>query len=149
MRVITPFVGGGFGGKSASSQGIEAAKLAKLTGKPVQVAWSREEESFYDSITMGLGYALCEEIHFKGGKILDRNFDTYELPRFSRLPKIESVLIKAEDISPQGGGEPAIICMGAVIANAIHDATGARLRQLPMIPERVKQALAARAIHAG
>ena len=97
-------------------------------------------------ITMGLGYALSEEIHFKGGEILDTNFDTYELPRFSWLPKIESVLLEAEDISPQGGGEPAIICMGAVIANAIYDATGARLFQLPMTPERVKQALAARAL---
>lgn len=333
VRVITPFVGGGFGGKSASAQGIEAAKLAKLTGKPVQVMWSREEEFFYDTfrpaavvkiksgmtksgkmtlwdyavyfagsrgaqhfydiphhstvalgewmggesgahpfavgpwrapanntntfarethidsmaskasidplefrlknlkdermrrvlkaaaekagwtpakapsrrglgiacgidsgtyvaltaevevdekngnvrvervvcaqdmglvvnpegaimqiegcITMGLGYALSEEIHFKGGEILDKNFDTYELPRFSWLPKIEPVLIEADDNSPQGGGEPAIICMGAVIANAIYDATGARLFQLPMTPERVKQALAARTTHAG
>ena len=94
---------------------------------------------------MGLGYALSEEIHFKGGEILDTNFDTYQLPRFSWLPKIESVLIKADDISPQGGGEPPIICMGAVIANAIYDATGARLLQLPMTPERVKQAIDARA----
>ena len=329
VRVITPFVGGGFGGKSQSSQGIEAARLAKLIGKPVQVTWSRAEEFFYDTfrpaavvkiksgitesgkitlwnyevyfagsrgsqhfydiphhstialgewrgggpgvhpfgtgpwrapanntntfareshidimasragvdtvefrlknlkdermrrvlqaaaeksgwspakapsgrgigvacgidsgtyvahiaevevdertgsvqvkrvvcaqdmgivvnpegailqiegcITMGLGYALTEEIRFKGGKILDSNFDTYELPRFSWLPKIETVLIKADDISPQGGGEPAIICMGGVIANAIYDATGARLLQLPMTPERVKQALASRA----
>ena len=334
VRVVTPFVGGGFGGKSASAQGIEAAKLAKITGKPVQVAWSRQEEFFYDTfrpaavvkiksgmtkagkltlwdyavhfagsrgsqhfydiphhstvalgewggggepgahpfavgpwrapanntntfareshidamaskasmdpvefrrknlkdermrrvlnavieksglvpakapsgrgigiacgidsgtyvaltaevevdqkdgnvrvkrivcaqdmgvvvnpegavmqiegcITMGLGYALSEEIHFKGGEILDKNFDTYQLPRFSWVPKIESVLIKADDISPQGGGEPAIICMGAVIANAIYDATGARLYQLPMTPERVKQAIAAHAARAG
>ncbi|MGZ6989057.1 MAG: molybdopterin cofactor-binding domain-containing protein, partial [Thermoanaerobaculia bacterium] len=49
VRVITPFVGGGFGGKSAGLQGIEAAKLAKLTGKPVQVCWSRAEEFFLDS----------------------------------------------------------------------------------------------------
>jgi isoquinoline 1-oxidoreductase len=333
VRVITPFVGGGFGGKSASAQAIEAAKLAKLTGKPVQVVWSRKEEFFYDTfrpaavvkiksgmtetgkmtlwdytvyfagsrgsqhfydiphhstvalgewmgggsdahpfavgpwrapanntntfaresqidsmasnasidplefrlknlkdermrrvlktaaekagwapakspsgrgfglacgidsgtyvalvaevevdektgnvqvkrvvcaqdmgivvnpegavmqiegcITMGLGYALSEEIHFKGGEIFDMNFDTYKLPRFSWVPQIESVLIKADDISPQGGGEPAIICMGAVIANAIYDATGARLFQLPMIPERVKQAIAAREKNTG
>jgi isoquinoline 1-oxidoreductase len=92
-------------------------------------------------ITMGLGYALTEEIHFKGGQILDRNFDTYEIPRFSWLPKIETVLIDAKDSPPQGGGEPAIICMGGVIANAIFDACGARLFQLPMTPERVKEAM--------
>ena len=44
-------------------------------------------------ITMGLGYAFSEEIRFKGGEVLDRNFDTYEIPRFSWLPKIETVLI--------------------------------------------------------
>jgi nicotinate dehydrogenase subunit B len=92
-------------------------------------------------ITMGMGYALTEEVHFKDGKVLDTNFDTYELPRFSWVPKIETVLIDAKDSPPQGGGEPAIILMGAVIANAIHDRTGARLLQLPMTPERVLAAI--------
>ncbi len=92
-------------------------------------------------ITMGLGYALAEDIHFKGGEILDLNFDTYEIPRFSWLPRIETILIDDRNAAPQGGGEPAIICMGAVVANAIFDAVGARVLQLPMTPERVKQAL--------
>jgi isoquinoline 1-oxidoreductase len=92
-------------------------------------------------ITMGLGYALTEEVHFKGGEVLDTNYDTYELPRFSWVPKIETVILEANDTPPQGGGEPAIILMGALIANAVHDATGARLLQLPMTPERVKEAL--------
>jgi nicotinate dehydrogenase subunit B len=92
-------------------------------------------------ITMGLGYALKEDIHFKGGEIFDLNFDTYELPKFSWLPKIETVLIEDREAAPQGGGEPAIICMGGVIANAIYDAIGVRIFQLPMNPERIKQAL--------
>lgn len=322
VRVITPFVGGGFGGKSPGRQAIEAAKLAKATGKPVQVAWSREEEFFYDTfrpaavvkiksgiakdgkivlwdynvyfagergsqqfyniphhrtssiggsgsvhpfgtgpwrapanntntfaresqidimaakakmdavefrlknlqdermirtlkaaaekfgwtgsaapsgrgvgvacgtdsgtyvatiaetsvdkrtghvqvkrvacaqdmglainpegariqiegcITMGLGYALAEDIHFKGGKILDVNFDTYELPRFSWVPKIETVILDLKDEPAQGGGEPAIITMGAVIANAVYDAVGARVFQLPVSSERIKKAIA-------
>jgi isoquinoline 1-oxidoreductase len=91
--------------------------------------------------TMGLGYALTEEVHFKGGKVLETNFDTYELPRFSWVPKIETVLIDAKDSPPEGGGEPAIIVMGAVVANAIYDRTGARLFQLPMTPERVLAAI--------
>jgi isoquinoline 1-oxidoreductase len=49
VRIITPYVGGGFGGKSASRQALEAARLAKRIGKPVQVAWSRAEEFFYDT----------------------------------------------------------------------------------------------------
>ena len=91
--------------------------------------------------TMGLGYALTEEVHFKGGQVLDTNFDSYELPRFSWVPNIETVLIDAKDSPPQGGGEPAIIVIGAVVANAIYDRTGARLFQLPMTPERILTAL--------
>lgn len=92
-------------------------------------------------ITMGMGYALTEDIEFTGGNIKTENFDTYEIPRFSWLPEIETVVLDRHNEPPQGGGEPAIICMGAVIANAIHDATGARLYQLPMTPERVLEAL--------
>jgi isoquinoline 1-oxidoreductase len=92
-------------------------------------------------ITMGLGYALTEEIRFKGGDILDSNFGTYKLPRFSWLPEIETVLIDAKDSPAQGGGEPAIIVMGAVVANAVFDAAGVRMLQLPMTPDRIKEAL--------
>lgn len=325
VRVITPFVGGGFGGKSANRQAVEAARLAHHTGTPVQVAWSREEEFFYDTfrpaaivkvhsgvtdvgdlafwdyhvyfagqrggehfydiphdrtrvsnsswvgppgshpfatgawrapaantngfareshidmmasmagvdpldfrlrhlsdekitgvlraagdrfgwtaaktpsgrgfgvacgvdadtvvaamaevtvdeqtghvrvermvcaqdmglvvnpdgakmqiegcLTMGLGYALSEEIHFSGGAIHDRNFGSYQLPLFSWLPEIEAVLVDSGDTVPHGGGEPAIITVGAVIGNAIFDATGARLYRMPMTPDRVRAAL--------
>jgi isoquinoline 1-oxidoreductase len=96
------------------------------------------------AITMGLGYALSEEVRFKGGEILHTNFDTYTIPRFSWLPRIETVILDAKDSPPQGGGEPPIICMGALIANAVFDATGARLLQLPMTPERIKDALSKR-----
>ena len=95
-------------------------------------------------ITMGLGYALTEEVHFQGGDVIDLNFDSYELPRFSWVPKIESVTIKADESPSRGAGEPPIICMGGVLANAVYDATGARLFQIPMTPERVRQALTKR-----
>jgi len=94
-------------------------------------------------ITMGLGYTLSEDVRFKNGMILDRNYDTYELPRFPAVPKIETVLLDLKDQPTYGGGEPAIIVVGAVVANAIYDATGARLFQLPMTPERVRKAIAA------
>jgi isoquinoline 1-oxidoreductase len=92
-------------------------------------------------ITMGLGYALSEEIHFRGGDILDRNFDSYEITRFSTAPVIDTVIVERPDLPPQGGGEPAIICVGAVVANAIFDASGARLFHLPMTATRVRDAL--------
>jgi nicotinate dehydrogenase subunit B len=92
-------------------------------------------------VTQGLGYTLTEELHFRGGEILDRNFDTYELPRFSWVPKIDTVLVRNDDVPPQGGGEPAIVPMGGVIANAVFDATGVRLTRLPMNRRRVRAAL--------
>src|SRR5450830_795777 len=54
-----------------------------------------------------------------------------------------TVLVKNDELTPQGGGEPAIVPVGAVVANAIFDATGARLFQMPMTAERVKKAMAA------
>ncbi|HSY47877.1 MAG TPA: molybdopterin cofactor-binding domain-containing protein [Thermoanaerobaculia bacterium] len=92
-------------------------------------------------INMGLGYVLSEELNFKGGAIADKNFDTYELPRFAAVPRIETLLIPNDDLPPQGGGEPAIVPMGAVIANAVFDATGVRMFRLPMTPARVKAAM--------
>ena len=324
VRVITPFVGGGFGGKSAFQQGVEAARLTKLTGKPVMVTWTRDEEFFYDSfhsaavvkvnsgidksgriqfwdyhvwfagtrgaetiydvpnakttsysrnrnappvhpfstgpwrapnnntntfaresqidimaskagidpldfrlknlkdekmiaclravadkfgyvpgkspsgrgigvacgsdagtwvahmaevkvnentgkvevvriavaqdmglcvnpegsliqmegcITMGLGYTFTEEVMFEGGNILTRGFDTYQIPKFSWVPKMDCVILDRKDKAPQGGGEPAIIAIGVVVANAIYDATGARLFRMPLTPERVLEAI--------
>jgi len=93
-------------------------------------------------ITQGLGYVLTEELRFAGGEILDRNFDTYELPRFSWLPRIETVLVKNDEVAPQGGGEPAIVPMGGAVANAVFDATGVRFYRLPLTRERVRAALA-------
>jgi nicotinate dehydrogenase subunit B len=92
-------------------------------------------------INMGLGYVLSEELQFRGGEVLDVNFATYELPRFSDVPRIETVLIRNDELDPQGGGEPAIVPMGAVIANAVFDTTGVRMYRLPMTPKRVLEAM--------
>ena len=98
------------------------------------------QQQIEGSLIMGLGYALREEIHFKNGEIFDLSFETYQIPRFSWTPEIETVLI-AENSPPQGGGEPAIVCVGAVVANAVFDAVGVRLYQFPMTPERVLAAM--------
>jgi len=93
-------------------------------------------------IAMGLGYALTEELRFKGGEILDRNFGSYELPRFSIQPDVQVALVKNDALAPQGGGEPGIVPVGAMIANAVFDATGARVFRMPMTPARVSRAIA-------
>ena len=92
-------------------------------------------------LMMGLGYALTEEVPFKGTEILVKNFDGYEIPRFSWTPELDIHLVPNPEVPAQGGGEPPIIVVGALIANAIFDATGARLTHLPMTPARIKAAM--------
>jgi isoquinoline 1-oxidoreductase len=92
-------------------------------------------------ITMGLGYTLAEELNYEGGNILSTNFDTYEIPRFSWLPEIETYIFERMNEATQGGGEPAIITVGGAVGNAIFNATGARLYRMPFTPERVLEAL--------
>jgi nicotinate dehydrogenase subunit B len=92
-------------------------------------------------ITMGLGYTLTEELNYEGGNIISRNFDSYEIPRFSWVPKIDTLILDRKDKAPQGGGEPAIITVGAAVGNAIFNATGARLYRMPFTPERVLEAI--------
>jgi isoquinoline 1-oxidoreductase len=91
-------------------------------------------------LVMGLGYVLSEEVMFEGGKVLTENFDSYEITRFSWAPKIETVLIDNHEMAPQGCGEPAITTIGAVISNAVNDAIGVRMFELPMTPQRIKTA---------
>ncbi|MFZ0283418.1 MAG: molybdopterin cofactor-binding domain-containing protein [Bacteroidales bacterium] len=92
-------------------------------------------------ITMGLGYSFTEELQFEGGKMLNVNFDTYEIPHFSWVPKIDTVILNKLDQPPHGGGEPAVIGMGGVIASGIFDATGAVLYDMPMTQARVLEAI--------
>ncbi|MBN1832960.1 MAG: xanthine dehydrogenase family protein molybdopterin-binding subunit [Deltaproteobacteria bacterium] len=91
---------------------------------------------------MGMGYALTEGIRFSDGIVHDRNFDTYHIPRFSWVPKIETIILKNDHLPSQGAGEPAVVGIGAIIATGVHDATGAKLCNMPMTPQRVKEALA-------
>ncbi len=93
------------------------------------------------AITMCIGQALSEEIRFKGGRILDKNFDTYLLPRFSAIPRIQVVFADSGTTITQGIGEPPVVPVAAALANAVFDATGARVTHVPFTPERVLEAL--------
>ena len=95
---------------------------------------------------MGLGYALNEELRFdRQGKILNPCLRTYRIPAATDVPPMEIFLIeKADPYGPFGAkgiGEIGTNCTAPAIANAVAQATGVRLRQLPMIPERVWQAM--------
>lgn len=132
---------------------IAEVEVDKKTGtvKPIRIVCAQDMGQVVNphgaiiqcegGITMGLGYALYEDIQFEGGKILNENFDSYEFTKFSVVPAIESVFIDDMEAAPQGGGEPAIICVGGAIANAVFWATGARILQMPVTPERILAAL--------
>ena len=70
IRVIAPYVVGGFGGKLYNPEAIEAARLAKLVGKPVQVTWSREEEFFYDYFRPASAVKITSRIDSTGSIVL-------------------------------------------------------------------------------
>jgi isoquinoline 1-oxidoreductase len=118
---------------------VERVVLAQDMGPIINPEGARMQME--SGITMGLGYCLSEEIHFSGGVIHDLNFQSYKIPRFSWVPDIETVLVENLEIAPSGCGEPPIVGMGAMLANALFDATGVRIHQLPLTPQRVKEKL--------
>jgi nicotinate dehydrogenase subunit B len=83
---------------------------------------------------MALGGALFEAIEFANGQILNGRFSDYRLPRFSDVPAIETVMIDRKDIPSAGAGESSLVGVAPAIANAIFDASGVRLRSLPLVP---------------
>jgi len=85
------------------------------------------------AVIMALGGALFERIELEEGKILTGNFSRYRVPRFSDIPDIEVVLLDRKDLPSAGAGETPIVGPAPAIANAIFDATGQRLRDLPLV----------------
>jgi isoquinoline 1-oxidoreductase len=87
---------------------------------------------------MGLGGALFEAIQFDAGKILNPFLARYRVPRFADVPAIEVVLLDRKDLPSAGAGETPIMALAPAVGNAIFDATGVRLRSLPLAPDGVK-----------
>jgi isoquinoline 1-oxidoreductase len=95
---------------------------------------------------MGLGGALFEAIEFENGRILNPKFSKYRVPKFKDVPALETVLLDRRDIPPAGAGETPIVGIAPAIGNAIFDATGVRLRALPMVPNGLRNAIGAAGI---
>jgi len=84
------------------------------------------------AIVQAIGGALFENIQFKNGQILNGKFSKYRLPRFSDMPVIEVVLLDRKDLPSAGAGETPIVGLAPAVANAIFDATGKRIRSMPL-----------------
>ena len=94
------------------------------------------------NVIQSLSRALKEEVLFDETRINSVDWLTYPILTFSEVPEVEVVLINRPEQPALGVGEPASITTAPAVANAIFDATGARLRQVPFTPERVQAALA-------
>jgi nicotinate dehydrogenase subunit B len=93
------------------------------------------------SVIQSLSRALKEEVQFDEMRITSLDWQTYPILTFSEVPEIEIVLINRPDQPAMGAGEPSTVTTAAAVANAIFDATGVRLRQIPFTPERLRAAL--------
>ena len=93
------------------------------------------------AIIQGIGGALFEAIEFENGKVLNPRFSQYRVPRFSDVPVLETVLVDRKDLPSAGAGETPIVALAPAVSNAIFNATGVRLRSLPMVPSGLKPEL--------
>jgi CO/xanthine dehydrogenase Mo-binding subunit len=96
--------------------------------------------------TQGLGWALFERMEYDaGGQLLTGSWMDYAVPSIAHLPELETVIVEAPSehgpFGARGVGEPPVVPTAAAIANAIADATGVRLSDLPMTAPRVLAAL--------
>ena len=95
------------------------------------------------NVIQGVSRALFEEVAFDANGVTSLDWQSYPILKFTDVPEIEIVLINRPEMPSLGAGEPSIIPVPAAIANAIFDATGARLREAPFTPARVSAAITA------
>jgi CO/xanthine dehydrogenase Mo-binding subunit len=103
------------------------------------------EGQVYGGATMGIGYALTERLIMQNGKVMNPNFLDYKMLTAKDVPNIEPIVIETNDqfgpFGAKGIGEPGLVPTAPAIANAIYDAIGVRIKELPITPEKVLAAL--------
>jgi xanthine dehydrogenase molybdenum-binding subunit len=100
----------------------------------------------YGALAQGLGFTLYEKVHTENGRILNPNFRDYKIPTIAEMNfPIELEFIETDDpegpFGAKGVGEPGLVPTAPAIANAIHNAIGVRIRDLPITPEKILAAL--------
>jgi isoquinoline 1-oxidoreductase beta subunit len=92
------------------------------------------------SIVEGVSTTLKEQVEFANGGVKSANFDDYKILRMSEIPEIEVHLVKSSE-KIGGIGEPGVTPTAPAVANAVFNATGARIRRIPLTPEIVLAAI--------
>jgi len=103
------------------------------------------EGQIYGGGLMGLGYALSERMVFRDGRLMNANFLDYKMLTAKDIPPVEAVIVETDEkdgpFGAKGIGEPGLVPTAPAIANAIYDAVGVRIKDLPITPEKILKAL--------
>lgn len=106
------------------------------------------EAQIEGSLAMGIGYTFYEDLRFKNGRVLNPNFAGYRVPRSIGIPKMNTIMIETNDpegpFGAKGMGEASLLPTSAAIANAVYDAIGVRIMDLPITPEKIIKGLKAK-----
>ncbi len=121
---------------------IKVHKVWAAVDPAVAVQPAHLTQQIETGIIWGLSAALRERITINHGEVQQSNFYDYPVPRMDEIPEIEIKLIDSGVLQPSGAGQIGVPPMAPAIANAVFRLTGMRLRAIPMLPERVKMALA-------
>jgi len=116
---------------------------AHETGRTINTAMA--EGQIEGSVVQGIGYALMEKLVLENGKVVNDGFLDYKIPTIGDVPEIETILIETHDprgpFGAKGIGEPGLVPTAAAIANAIQNACGVWVRELPIKRENLLEAL--------
>jgi CO/xanthine dehydrogenase Mo-binding subunit len=96
-------------------------------------------------LVQGIGQALCEQLHFQDGAVVSATLGDYKLPTIADIPELVTVLVPSDDEAGKAIGEMSNAAIGAAIANAVYDAVGVRLTELPLNAEKIYNALQSKA----
>jgi nicotinate dehydrogenase subunit B len=101
------------------------------------------EQQMEGCVIQGVSRALIEEVKFSKSRVTTLDWESYPILRFKDAPAITTVLLNRPELRSSGSGEPTTAPVAAAIANAFFDATGVRIRTMPMTPARVRGVLKA------
>jgi putative selenate reductase molybdopterin-binding subunit len=127
---------------------VEVVDLVAATDCGNVVNPALAEAQVEGGAAQGIGYGLLEDLVCEDGQVRNPNFAMYKIPTATEMPPVRSIWVQTDDprgpYGAKGLGEMGLVPTAPAIANAVYDATGARISRIPLTPERVLDALQSR-----
>lgn len=124
---------------------VEIIKLVAAHDCGTPINPMAAEGQIEGALCQGIGYSLMEELKYGGAEISNPNFSDYKIPTSVDMPPIRTFLVKTAELDgpfgAKGLGEPGLVPTAPAIANAIYNAVGVRIKELPITPEKILNAL--------